>query len=490
MKENAVAVADIGTSRYPDAPFSPSVRYPEYPYEDLSGEPNPVYAGVRECLMQLGLDQARAGRADWNPLGELIQPGMRVLVKPNLVRHYHPKGLDPVSIVTHGSVIRAIADYALKAVGETGEVVLADAPLQSCDFPSVLRLAGVDSLAEYYRKRGSPVEVRDLRLLRAVVEKRSLLGKVLVQQANAGDPLGYTQVDLGSKSLHARRNVDPAAYRVTCYDPSRMGRHHGRGRHEYVIANTLLDADVVINVPKMKTHHKAGITGALKNFIGINGHKDCLPHHAKGHPLEGGDEYARADWTKRLDSWLLDAAGAAAGPASRKSAAVLHRMLYAVHMRHGPESFWEGSWFGNDTISRTTVDLNRIVRYGTRGGGLSEEVQRPVFSLVDGVLAGEKDGPLAPTPKPAGLLVAGLNPAAVDAVLARLMGYRPLSIPTLRHVFAPSEETGSRFPLACFPVGGIEIRSRHPRWNGIELEKGGDSLRFEAHQGWKGHVEI
>ncbi|MEZ5399631.1 MAG: DUF362 domain-containing protein [Bryobacteraceae bacterium] len=481
-----VAVAELVEARYPAPPFSPSERYPEYNQGDLSTEPNHVYDGVRRMMAALGLDGARYGAPDWNPLGEWIRPGARVLVKPNLVRHYHPYGLDPVSIVTHGSLIRAVCDYAWKAAGPTGRIVIADAPLQSCVFPEVLKLSGVDAVAGYYEEKGVPVEVRDLRLVRAVVDSSSVYGRVLVQEANEGDPSGYTKVELASTSAHASRHTREGAFRVTCYDPRKMAEFHGAGHHAYMIANTLLEADVVLNLPKMKTHHKAGITGAMKNFIGINGHKDCLPHHTKGSLAEGGDEYSRPNWLKRADSWLLDRKEGSRGALSQKTAAAAHQLLHAIHMRTGAtESYWEGSWHGNDTISRTTIDLNRIVRYAEASGRLHLDPRRPVITFVDGVVAGEKDGPLAPQPRRAGVLIAGETPAAVDAVMARVMGYCWDRIPTLRHAFA---HTALR-PLAAFDAGLIEIVSEAQRWRHAHVNRTGESLEFVPHRGWKGHVE-
>jgi uncharacterized protein (DUF362 family) len=481
-----VAVADAGDAGYPAPPYNPGERYPEYAMRDTADETNHVYRGVRAMLYQLGLDRAGWGSPEWNPLGEWIRPGARVLVKPNLVRHYHPYGMDPASLVTHGSVIRAVCDYVWKATGPSGEVVIADAPLQSCGFAEVLWLSGVGAVADYYQSRGLRTQVRDLRLVRAVVDRSSIYGRVLVQEANGGDPRGYTEVDLGDCSAHAERAVAAERFRVTCYDPAKMAAFHGSGRHAYVIANTLLEADVVINLPKMKTHHKAGITGALKNFIGINGHKDCLPHHAKGSAEEGGDEYRRANWTKRFDSWLLDRKETSGGALAQKTAAAAHRLLYAVHMAQGPESFWEGSWHGNDTISRTTIDLNRIVRYGGTDGRLADRPRRPVITIIDGVVAGEKDGPLAPTPRAAGLLLAAENPAAADAVMARCMGYRWDRIPTLVHAFSERE----RWPLAEFDADEIRVVSESDRWEGVLVGEKGDSLCFEPHRGWKGHIEL
>jgi hypothetical protein len=53
----------------------------------------------------------------------------------------------------------------------------------------------------------------------------------------------------------------------------------------------VLSADLVVNLPKLKTHKKTGVTLALKNLVGINGDKNWLPHHSQGSVEKGGDEY-------------------------------------------------------------------------------------------------------------------------------------------------------------------------------------------------------
>lgn len=68
----------------------PGLRYVDAaPY----GAPNPVYEAVEAMFKGLGLDRARAGTPEWNPLGDLIAPGSRVIVKPNLVssKNMHEK---------------------------------------------------------------------------------------------------------------------------------------------------------------------------------------------------------------------------------------------------------------------------------------------------------------------------------------------------------------------------------------------------------------
>ncbi|MGB6064276.1 MAG: hypothetical protein WBG50_05685, partial [Desulfomonilaceae bacterium] len=102
--ESLVAFARDEDASYPSPPFSPGEHYPEYPFEHLAQQPNSVYELVRTSLIRMGLDKHRAGTSKWNPLGELIRPGNRVVIKPNWVMHENrgPGGLD--AVVTHPSV--------------------------------------------------------------------------------------------------------------------------------------------------------------------------------------------------------------------------------------------------------------------------------------------------------------------------------------------------------------------------------------------------
>ena len=58
-----------------------------------------------------------------------------------------------------------------------------------------------------------------------------------------------------------------------------------------MISRTALQSDVFINLPKLKTHKKVGVTLNLKNLVGINGNKNWLPHYAIGSPEENGDQF-------------------------------------------------------------------------------------------------------------------------------------------------------------------------------------------------------
>ena len=65
-------------------------------------------------------------------------------------------------------------------------------------------------------------------------------------------------------------------------------------------------------------------------------------------------------------------------------------------------------WAG---IEHAILDINAAVR--------------PDFAIVDGIIGMEGNGPIEGTAKPAGVLVVGDDPVAVDATCARVMGLAP-----------------------------------------------------------------
>ena len=120
---------------------------------------------------------------------------------------------------------------------------------------------------------------------------------------------------ISAGTASSKRSRDYAKdFRVTMYKPSLMLAHHGPGRHEYLFVKRALDADLLINLPKLKTHMKTGLTGALKNLVGICGRKESLPHHIRGSYFDGGDCYCTGNvfsrWADRLyDDWWENYAG-------------------------------------------------------------------------------------------------------------------------------------------------------------------------------------
>ena len=181
------------------------------------------------------------------------------------------------------AIIRAAVDYAYIALKGTGRIIIADAPQGEANFDEICRIAGLDRIQDLYRRYADvEVEVYDLRPERS----RTLDGALIGYEPLPGDPRGYATVDLGIHSMFVP--IEHLCRRVYGSDHHRREtrRHHTGGVHEYSISRTVLEADCVINLPKLKTHKKTGLTVCLKNMVGINGKKNWLPHLRLGrhHP--------------------------------------------------------------------------------------------------------------------------------------------------------------------------------------------------------------
>jgi len=471
-------------------PWGPGKPYPELLrlLGDAAGEgpSNSAYAGVRAALRALGLDEARFGSPDWNPLGALVARGGRVVLKPNFIRHWNPApDGGPESLITHGSVIRAMADYAWLAVGPGGSVGVAEAPQHDCDFARVKALTGLETVARFYETTlGADFPVLDLR--RESVVYRD--GVIVERIALPGDPLGYRVVDLGAKSFFHASGLEPARFRGADYDPGPTAEHHQDGRNEYLLSETVLRADLVVNLPKLKTHKKTGVTLALKNLVGINGDKNWLPHHTVGSVEEGGDEYP--------GDALVDGARSRAADLARRVLArgrartLLRFARRAERAVRGDAFIRAGNWYGNDTTWRMCLDLNRCLYYSD-AAGLHLDAKRPVrtvLTVLDGIVAGEGEGPLAPRDRPLGAVLAATDPVALDLLAIRLMGFDERRIAKVREAL---RDPGLRLTAVEKP-GDVRVCEADARSFAVaerRLEALAAEKPFLAHPGWRGHVE-
>lgn len=257
--------------KYPlNAPYNPPNNFPEYPFGDKKlDRSNMVYQEIRDLLYEMDLDKDNFNKSSWNPLRELIKPGDMVVLKPNMVMHKNGnKQFSTDCLITHGSIIRTILDYVYIALKGKGKIIIADAPLQKCDFKEVIIKNGTKAIIDFYKKNGIKIKLIDFRKERAIIDST---GRIKGIEKLHGDPRGYTVVDLGKNSILYGIIGEYEKFRVTNYNPNLMKEHHNPEKNEYLIPNTILEADVIINLPKPKTHRKAGITGAMKNLVGING---------------------------------------------------------------------------------------------------------------------------------------------------------------------------------------------------------------------------
>jgi uncharacterized protein (DUF362 family) len=121
--------------------------------------------------------------------------------------------------------------------------------------------------------------------------------------------------------------------------------------HSLYLPHTVLGSDLLVSMPKMKTHHWAGATLSMKNLFGV------VPGGVYG-------------WPKNVLHWA----------GINQSIADLHAMF----PRH--------------------------------------------FAIVDGIVGMDGNGPIQGRPKPAGVIVSGRDPVAVDATCCRIMQIEPSRI--------------------------------------------------------------
>ena len=463
-------------------PFHPGVEYPEYRGEIL-GDRNDVYDGVRQSLRLLGLDQARYGSPEWNPLGDIVRPGDKVVVKPNLISHAHRHLKNEwEQVITHGSLIRAVVDYVLIALEGRGEICIADGPQLDADWDEIMRRTGIHQICEWYKSNGSlPVRLVDPRDSWEDVRGDVLYGTSPLP----GDPAGAVDVNLKTRSRFYGHSGEGKYYGAT-YDQEETNYHHTGERQEYRISMTAASADVLINLPKMKTHKKTGVTLCLKNLVGVNSGRNWLPHHTDGDPSNGGDQFAQPSLRSKSERM---------GVRSLEKLTLRYPSVFAPVYRIAKkistpffgdtrQVIRSGNWYGNDTCWRMVQDINRCLMY-SHGDEFPTPRPKRFFALVDGIVGGDVEGPASPDRYEAGVLIAGINPVAVDCASARLMGFDPMRIPMLRESFAASD-----LPLARFSYEDIDLRSNLAEWDGpISDLKDSDTYHFQTHFGWKGAIE-
>ena len=424
---------------------------------------------VREALLSGGLGQV----SERVPLSDIIAPGAVVLLKPNWVNHRNLGQDGNDCLLTHPAFI--LAALREVAAARPGRVILGDAPIQDCSFSSLLPPHWEGRFAEAV---ACPLEVVDFRRVRFAGEK---LEDSIVSDARPEER--YILFDLASDSLLEPITTKRSRFRVTKYDPRALARTHHRGRHQYVLCREAFEADVVLSLPKLKAHKKAGLTGALKNVVGLNGNKDFLPHHRVGGSWFGGDCYPGGSPVKRAVEYCFDRANRCIGtPAYARWIRLITR-LRRLH-EHGGDVQLEGGWHGNDTVWRMVLDLNRLLRYGQSDGALAAVPQRRVFSLTDAIVAGEGEGPLSPSPRVLGAVTFAASSPFADLVHAGLMHFDWRRIPLVREAFAAMRlSLASDPPESC----GVRVGTRLMAPEEVAAEYGQD---FVPSRGWRAWIEL
>jgi len=209
-------------------------------------------------------------------IGKFVKKGDRVLLKVNLLIGKAPEE----AVTTHPAVVKAVLKQVIKAGGKPS---VGDSPSASSfhSFEAVASAAGIKQVC---------------------------------------DELKVPLVELT--------------------EPEETHNPNGIVSKSFMVSSRLKDFDVVINMPKLKTHSLTVFTGAVKNLYG------CVSGR--------------------------------------------HKAVYHVSAQDGHR------------FTEMLLDLYPLVR--------------PGLNIMDGIIGMEGDGPAAGEPKKVGVIIAGDNAIAVDAV--------------------------------------------------------------------------
>ncbi|HMO61152.1 MAG TPA: DUF362 domain-containing protein [Ferruginibacter sp.] len=389
--------------------------------------------------------------------------GKKIVLKPNWVKHPRYDD-DAYCLCTNPGFILGVLELVLQH--QPAQVLIGDAPIQGAVWHEVVTPAFTHSVQQLSIRFNIPVVIKDFRRVIYMPGTNRV-------EAEHNPITEYVIADVGKKSyLEPITPINKNPFRVAHYNPDTFKASHRPGVHKYCIAKALFDADTVLSLPKVKTHQKTGITCALKNIVGFNGDKDYLPHHRIGGAGMGGDNYPGKNIFRYWSELISDMANRNKGKFQYRFWQKLSSLLWRVSFP-GEKHQLNGAWYGNDTTWRMVMDLNTIIRYGKYDGTIAGTPQRVLYSISDGIIAGQGDGPLLPEPLPLGIIAFSDNAAMNDICMAALMKINTDKLPLLRAA-AAAMDTGN-----CT----ITVNGKKTNWDNM------DEYAISANMppGWKNY---
>lgn len=307
---------------------------------------------------------------------------------------------------TAGTAVLGGCSRTPPEVAEPARVSIVRAPGYDADLRSIIRELIVDHGLEVRNKRvvlkpnlvefdpSAPINTNPV-FVEAVLEAFLSLDAAEVKIAEGpghrrgtldmADQAGYFHAIAGFENIFTDLNLD-AVTEV----PLKV--RHSKIESLY-LPNTILACDLLVSLPKMKTHHWVGATLSMKNLFGL------VPGGVYGWPKNN-----------------------------------LH---------------WNG-------INESIADL-----HGTTPSQ---------FAIVDGIVGMEGNGPIQGTPKPAGVIVAGSDPVAVDCTCCRIMGIDPEKIDYIKLADSQQRRLETNIDQLGEAIASVQTRFELlPMFEGIRL---------------------
>jgi uncharacterized protein (DUF362 family) len=348
----------------------------------------------------------------------------KILLKPNWVRH-NIKKTDEICLCTNEQFILGTVEYILKQNPKS--IVIGDAPIQGCNWERLLSDDFFQEIEKLEKIFSTQIQIKDFRRTTFNFQQN----KIYKERNSINN---YIIFDLEKNSfLEPISGNEKNLFRVNDYDPDKLTESHKQGTHKYCVTKEIFEADVVITIPKIKTHQKSGFTNALKILVGINGDKDFLPHHRKGGSKDGGDCYPGSNLLRKWAENVIDYSNKNIGKWNFRILRKFVTILWKLS-KPSKEHNLGAAWHGNDTVWRMVLDLNQIALYGNKDGTISNIPQRNIFTLCDGIIAGQGNGPLFSEPLELGIISFSNSSYFTDIIIAQLLQMDIDKIPLLKEV--------------------------------------------------------
>jgi uncharacterized protein (DUF362 family)/Pyruvate/2-oxoacid:ferredoxin oxidoreductase delta subunit len=101
-----------------------------------------------------------------------------------------------------------------------------------------------------------------------IVRQTILLAQACGGKVSVGDSPGLGRAETVARKAGILQVIEETGVRFASFDKSVTVRPAGRTFHELEIAKEILEVDVILNLPKLKTHQMMGLTAAVKNMFG------------------------------------------------------------------------------------------------------------------------------------------------------------------------------------------------------------------------------
>ena len=209
-------------------------------------------------VVWLALDRDTSSRS----LTHIVKKNSWIVIKPNLVTcpvtmdDFHADGLEHWWLVTDLRVVKAIIEYLVERIGPK-RITIAEGPIWYSSGGKLKKEKFVDGWHCKWEGFGdlSYAGVAD------EVNSRKTGTTVDIIDLNEDEPVYVTDFDPYKTGIGAFQDVKPDEHDGT-------SEKEWSKRQGIYLARTVMDCDVLITVPVLKTHSSAGVTLCLKNLIG------------------------------------------------------------------------------------------------------------------------------------------------------------------------------------------------------------------------------